>query len=207
MGWLAVLASTAHVQIVFQLSYTAAAVMTRYTGAGCAAEKRGEEKQGSFSLSLSLSLSLFVFLLQGELPYGFRASFSSGLHGFQTNISLWRIWWGFGCPFHHQCVVQLLLCYTVICCGGGGNWVQKYLFLDCAWLSVLNLEIEQTSGFARVARVLKICPFISFIPFSSNWGTNADENSLQAMEDPRHRRQVIWHLTDWIELNSNASVY
>lgn len=75
-----VLASTAHVQIVFQLSYTAATVMTRYTGAGCAGEKRGEEKRGS--------LSLFVLLLQGELPYGFRASFSSGLHGFQTNISL-----------------------------------------------------------------------------------------------------------------------
>jgi hypothetical protein len=171
--------------------------------------RRREERGGE--TRLSLSLALFVFLLQGELPYGFRASFSSGLHGFQTNISLWRIWWGFGCPFHHQWVVQLLLCYTVICCGGGddvgGNWAQKYLFLDCAWLSVLILEIEQTSGFARVARLLKICPFISLIPFSSNWGTHADENSLQAMEDPRHRRQVIWHLTDWIQFNSNASAY
>lgn len=156
--------------------------MTRYTGAGCAGEKRGEEKRGSLSLCASVARGASLWL---SCLFFFWSPWIPNQH------FVMRIWWGFGCPFHHQWVVQLLLCYTVICCGGeddiGGNWVQKYLFLDCAWLSVLILEIEQTSGFARVARVLKICRFISFIPISSNWGTHADENSLQAMEDPRHR--------------------
>lgn len=166
--------------------------MTRYTGAGCAGEKRGEEKRGSLSLCASVARGASLWL---SCLFFFWSPWIPNQH------FVMRIWWGFGCPFHHQWVVQLLLCYTVICCGGeddiGGNWVQKYLFLDCAWLSVLILEIEQTSGFARVARVLKICRFISFIPISSNWGTHADENSLQAMEDPRHRRQVIL-APDWL---------
>jgi len=57
-----VLASTAHVQIVFQLSYTAATVMTRYTGAGCAGEKRGEEKRGSLSLCASVARGASLWL-------------------------------------------------------------------------------------------------------------------------------------------------
>jgi hypothetical protein len=74
-----VLASTAHVQIVFQLSYTAATVITRYTGAGCAGEKRGEEKQGSLSLSLSLCFCCKGSFLMAFVPLFLLVSMDSKL--------------------------------------------------------------------------------------------------------------------------------
>jgi hypothetical protein len=81
----------------------------------------------------------------------------------------------FGCLFHHQWVVQLLLCYIVICCGRvgdgiGADWVQSIcswvqLAIVCSWIAVLVSEIETSRGFAMLARLSKTCSFVSFNPF------------------------------------------
>jgi len=76
----------------------AAAVIARYTQASPrGAERRRREDKAvcvCVCVSLSLSLSLSLCMWKGELPsFGFCASFSPGLHGFQTSVSVWSIWW------------------------------------------------------------------------------------------------------------------
>ncbi len=161
----------------------AAAVIARYTQASPRGAERRRREDKALCVCVFLSLSVCgkgSFLLLAFVPLFLLVSMDSKL-AFRYEVydekynMFWMDWGPLWRLFHHQWVVQLLLCYMVICCGRvgdgiGGDWVQSIcswvqLAFVRSWIAVLVSEIETTRGFAMLARLSKTCLFVSFNPF------------------------------------------